>query len=98
MLQEIDFETLQTMSDADLKSVGVTLFGPRRKIVSGLKKVVRCWCCWRHMLPLLMCHLHQFLHHVPHMCLRHHTHSLTQIQRYSNLGDAFRGLRVASPE
>ncbi|XP_032234371.2 ankyrin repeat and SAM domain-containing protein 3 [Nematostella vectensis] len=34
--QEIDFETLLTLTDADLKEIGVTLFGPRRKIVVGI--------------------------------------------------------------
>ena len=36
--EEIDFTTLLTMGDSDLKSIGITLFGPRRKIMAGLKR------------------------------------------------------------
>lgn len=36
--EEIDFETLRTMSDQDLKTVGLTLFGPRRKILAALEQ------------------------------------------------------------
>jgi hypothetical protein len=34
--QEVDFETLLTLTDADLKEIGISLFGPRRKIVTAI--------------------------------------------------------------
>ena len=37
-VQEIDFVTLTSMTDADLKSIGLTLFGPRRKIVNAVAR------------------------------------------------------------
>ena len=36
--QEVDFETLLTLSDADLKEIGIILFGPRRKIMTAITK------------------------------------------------------------
>jgi hypothetical protein len=35
--EEVDFETLITMTDSDLRSIGLTLFGPRRKIMMALE-------------------------------------------------------------
>ena len=37
--EEVDFETLVTMTETDLKGIGLSLFGPRRKISSAIK----CW-------------------------------------------------------
>ncbi len=34
--QDIDFETMLTMNEADLKSIGIDLFGPRRKIATAI--------------------------------------------------------------
>jgi len=34
--QEIDFQLLLTMTDSDLKQVGLTLLGPRRKITAAI--------------------------------------------------------------
>lgn len=34
--QEVDFETLLTLNDADLKEIGINLFGPRRKISAAV--------------------------------------------------------------
>lgn len=36
--EEVDFPTLITMTEADLKAIGLTLFGPRRKIASAIKR------------------------------------------------------------
>ena len=36
--QEVDFETLVTMTEDDLKSIGLHLFGPRRKIATAIRK------------------------------------------------------------
>lgn len=36
--QEVDFETLLTLSDADLKEIGISLFGPRRKVITAITK------------------------------------------------------------
>eukprot|EP00045_Choanoeca_perplexa_P004189 m.36046 g.36046 ORF g.36046 m.36046 type:complete len:71 (-) comp12442_c0_seq1:58-270(-) len=35
--EEVDFQTLTTMTDDDLRSIGLTLFGPRRKILLALE-------------------------------------------------------------
>eukprot|EP00042_Codosiga_hollandica_P046261 m.484585 g.484585 ORF g.484585 m.484585 type:complete len:130 (-) comp57202_c0_seq21:637-1026(-) len=40
--EDIDFETLLTMDENDLKSIGIDLFGPRRKISSAIKQCVQC--------------------------------------------------------
>eukprot|EP00042_Codosiga_hollandica_P046265 m.484483 g.484483 ORF g.484483 m.484483 type:complete len:153 (-) comp57202_c0_seq8:605-1063(-) len=39
--EDIDFETLLTMDENDLKSIGIDLFGPRRKISSAIKQIVQ---------------------------------------------------------
>ena len=36
--QEITFATLMTMNEADLKAIGLDLFGPRRKISMAISK------------------------------------------------------------
>eukprot|EP00051_Salpingoeca_urceolata_P022485 m.368471 g.368471 ORF g.368471 m.368471 type:complete len:528 (+) comp19977_c1_seq19:57-1640(+) len=36
--EEVDFSTLVTMTEADLKAIGLKLFGPRRKIATAIKK------------------------------------------------------------
>ncbi|KAJ7371177.1 Ankyrin repeat and SAM domain-containing protein 3 [Desmophyllum pertusum] len=36
--QDVDFGTLLTLNDGDLKEVGISLFGPRRKILSALSR------------------------------------------------------------
>ena len=36
--QDVDFNTLLTLTDSDLKEVGITLFGPRRKISTAISR------------------------------------------------------------
>lgn len=36
--QDVDFGTLLTLTDSDLKEVGISLFGPRRKILTALSR------------------------------------------------------------
>ena len=36
--QDVDFSTLLTLTDNDLKEVGITLFGPRRKISTAISR------------------------------------------------------------
>eukprot|EP00911_Craspedida_sp_UC1_P002922 UC1_evm4s2133 len=36
--EEVDFPTLVTMNENDLKAIGLTLFGPRRKIAQAVKR------------------------------------------------------------
>ena len=36
--QDVDFSTLLTLTDNDLKEVGISLFGPRRKIITALSR------------------------------------------------------------
>lgn len=36
--QDVDFSTLLTLTDSDLKEVGISLFGPRRKILTALSR------------------------------------------------------------
>ena len=36
--QDVDFSTLLTLTDHDLKEVGIALFGPRRKIITALSR------------------------------------------------------------
>lgn len=36
--QEVDFGTLLTLTDSDLKEIGISLFGPRRKILTALSR------------------------------------------------------------
>lgn len=43
--QEVDFETLLTLNDADLKEIGVDKFGPRRKISTAVAN-------WKEKQPL----------------------------------------------
>ena len=36
--QDVDFGTLLTLTDSDLKEIGISLLGPRRKILTGLSR------------------------------------------------------------
>lgn len=36
--QDVDFDTLLTLKESDLKEIGISLFGPRRKILTALSR------------------------------------------------------------
>lgn len=36
--QDVDFDTLLTLTESDLKEIGISLFGPRRKILTALSR------------------------------------------------------------
>ena len=52
--QDIDFPTLLTMNEADLKSIGLAAFGPRRKIFAAIQRSTPLFSL---LCPLTLCSL-----------------------------------------